>query len=204
MFCFSALSRGSRWRTPFAGSLWFLNFSQYELSVVTHRISGTQVVPVLEAAEVTQSNGPVVVWRAVKNCKLEMDQLEWGGRRSEAPRNWKRETLMPFISPFCWSRSILVGVPGSSDWRYGAYRENSLSLVHNSIATRLVKYPVQYSRFTQCCAATNSYKEGERERVDWQSSGEWGWRNKTTHNNKTAQQRNTQRTHDTTMTRQKQ
>lgn len=82
----------------FAGCLWFLNFSQYELSVVAHGSVGAQVVPALEAIEVTQSNGPVVVWRTVENCELEMVQLELS-RRSEAPRNWKRETLMPFFRP---------------------------------------------------------------------------------------------------------
>jgi hypothetical protein len=60
----------------FVGSLWFLNFSQYELSIVAHAIGGAQAVPVLEAKEVTQSNGPRVVWRAVENYELKIDQLE--------------------------------------------------------------------------------------------------------------------------------
>ena len=39
-------------------------------------IDGAQVVPALEATEVTQSNGSVIVWRAVEKSELEMDRLE--------------------------------------------------------------------------------------------------------------------------------
>jgi hypothetical protein len=47
-------------------AFWFLNFSQYELSVVAHENDSAQAVPALDAIEVTRSNGPVVVWRAVE------------------------------------------------------------------------------------------------------------------------------------------